>query len=134
MNQQTLLLIKSNAVAKKHVGHILSMVEEHGFRIVALKVFSFTSALAAEFYKEHIGKEFYPRLEKFMCIGDTVAAILEKENAIAELRELLGSVEPEKRKPGTIRYLYGDGITDNGAHASDCPISAEHEIGVIFSD
>ena len=67
-----------------------------------------------------------------MTSDDTVALILEKENAIHDLRELIGAVEPELRKPGTIRYLYGEGVTENGVHASDCLQSAKREIEVVF--
>jgi nucleoside-diphosphate kinase len=133
MIEQSLFLIKPNAVAEGHVGHIISMLEDHGFAILQMKLFRFDPELSRRFYKDHLNQEFYPRLESFMCSGDTIALLLEKENAIHELRELMGDVMPEKRKPGTIRALYGKGITDNGAHASDCIESAKREIRVIFA-
>ncbi len=132
MIRQSLFLIKPNAVAEGHVGDIISIVEREHFRIKAMRMFRFDKELSALFYKDHLNKEFYPRLESFMCSGDTVAMILEKENAIHDLRELMGDVIPEKRKPGSIRALYGKGITDNGAHASDCEQSAVREIKVLF--
>lgn len=134
MIEKTLFLIKPNAVAHKHVGHIITMVEQQGFYISEIRKFSFTPDLAAEFYAEHIGKPFYPRLVDFMCSGDTIGLILEKENAIHDLRELIGDVEPAKRKPHTIRAKYGEGVTENGVHASDCPVSAAREIPIIFPD
>jgi len=132
MITRTLLLIKPDAVEANHVGEIISMVQHRGFDIPQAKVFSFDPKLCAEFYKDHLGKDFYPRLEAFMCKGRTWALILEKEDAVHELRELLGDVIPEKRKAGTIRAVFGHGITDNGAHGSDSEMSAEREIGVIF--
>ncbi|MDI3503392.1 MAG: nucleoside-diphosphate kinase [Candidatus Cloacimonadota bacterium] len=134
MIEQSLFLIKPNAVSSRHVGHIITMLEEHDFAIRQMKLFRFDQELARRFYQEHLEKEFYPRLESFMCSGNTVALLLEKEHAIHELRELMGEVEPEKRKPGTIRALYGNGVTDNGAHASDSAASAIREIGIIFPE
>lgn len=127
-------MIKPNAVMRGHVGHIISMLEDHGFSIVKMKLFRFNEELSHAFYAEHIGKDFFPRLQRFMCSGNTVALLLEREDAIKVLRELIGDVSPEKRKPGTIRALYGDGITENGAHASDSLASAKREIEVIFGD
>ncbi|MCB5251672.1 MAG: nucleoside-diphosphate kinase [Candidatus Cloacimonadaceae bacterium] len=132
MIEQSLFLIKPNAVMRGHVGQIITMLEDQGFAIVKMKLFRFDEELARIFYAEHIGKEFYPRLQRFMCSGNTVALLLERENAIKVLRELIGDLSPEKRKPGTIRALYGDGVTENGAHASDSLESAKRETEVIF--
>ncbi len=99
---------------------------------MALKLFRFDRGLASEFYAEHLGKSFFDKLVDFMMSDDTVAIVVEKENAIQDLRELIGAVEPEKRKPGTIRFLFGEGVTENGVHASDSELSAFREIGVIF--
>jgi len=132
MIQKTLLLIKPDAVKAKHAGEIITMLEHHGFEIIQAKVFRFDQELSRRFYKDHLEKEFYPRLEAFMCSGTSWALELEREEAVHELRELLGDVIPEKRAEGTIRARYGTGITDNGAHGSDCPDSALREIGVIF--
>ncbi len=133
MIEQSLLLIKPNAVQHKHIGHIISLLEKSGYHLAALKLFRFDDELASKFYAEHIGKPFFPGLVKFMTSADTVAIIVEKENAIHDLRDLIGAVEPDKRKPGTIRFLFGEGVTENGVHASDSFASAEREIGVIFS-
>jgi len=132
MNQQTLLLIKPNAVAHQHVGHIISIIEDYGFTIMNIKVFQFTREKAEFFYIMHKGKGFYERLVDFMCSGVTFALLLEKKNAVEELRELIGEVEPEKRKPGTIRALYADGVTENAVHASDSLANAKREISLIF--
>lgn len=132
MTQQTLLLIKPNAVKHKHIGEIISILEKEGYHLQAMKLFRFDEALAARFYAEHQGKGFYERLINFMCSDNTVGIIVEKENAITALRDLIGAVEPELRKPNTIRYLYGEGVTENGVHASDSEQSALREIGIIF--
>lgn len=132
MIERSLLLIKPNAVQHKHIGHIISLLERGGYQISALKLFRFDNELAAQFYAEHVGKSFFAHLVDFMTSADTVAIIVEKANAIHDLRELIGAVEPEKRKPGTIRFLFGEGVTENGVHASDSAQSAEREIQVIF--
>ncbi|PKN73807.1 MAG: nucleoside-diphosphate kinase [Candidatus Cloacimonetes bacterium HGW-Cloacimonetes-3] len=132
MLEHSLLLIKPNAVQHKHIGHIISLLERGGYHISALKLFRFDEKLASRFYAEHVGKSFFPGLVQFMTSADTVAIIVEKENVIHDLRELIGAVEPEKRKPGTIRFLFGEGVTENGVHASDSDVSANREIGVIF--
>jgi len=132
MNEQSLLLIKPNAVEHHHVGHIISIVEAHGFVITNIKVFKFERDRAEEFYAMHRGKEFYARLVSFMCSGDTIALLLEKKDAVAKLRDLVGDADPAKRLPGTIRALYADGVTENAVHASDSPEAAKREIGLVF--
>lgn len=132
MNQQTLLLIKPNAVLHRHAGEIIHMVEQSAFLMRDIKIMRFSRELAAEFYAEHLGKEFYQRLIDFMCSGETIAMLVEKENAVADLRKLVGDTDPAKREPGTIRALYAEGITENAVHASDSPDHAKREIGLIF--
>lgn len=132
MNERTLMLIKPNAVEHHHVGHIISMVEDHGFTLINIKVLQFTREKAEQFYVVHREKGFFERLIGFMCSGVTVALLLERNDAVEQLRELIGEVEPEKRKPGTIRALYAEGVTENAVHASDSPQSAKYEIGLVF--
>lgn len=134
MIEQTLLLIKPNATKKKHIGDILSIIEKNGYEIKNLKAFTFDTALANKFYKEHIGKEFFERLISFMMSGLTVGALLEKDDAVLSLRELIGSTKPENRKPGTIRALYADSFTENAVHASDSHDHALREIFLIFPE
>lgn len=132
MSEQSLLLIKPNAVRHGHIGHIISLIEHGGYHLCDLKLFRFDAALAERFYAEHVGKDFFAKLVDFMASDDTVAIVVQKENAIHDLRELIGAVQPELRKPGTIRFLYGEGVTENGVHASDSLASAKREIEVIF--
>ncbi len=132
MSEQTLLLIKPNAVKGGHIGHIISMIESKGFIIRNIKTFMFTPELAAEFYREHLGKSFFERLISFMISGTTVAILLEKKNAVHDLRQLVGEAEPEKREPNTIRAIYAEGVTENAVHASDSPENSSREIELIF--
>jgi nucleoside-diphosphate kinase len=132
MPEQTLLLIKPNATQKKVIGKIISIIEEHGFNILKLRSFFFDLELVTAFYAEHIGKEFFTRLTDFMMSGMIVGLLLEKEDAVHELRELIGSTEPSTRKPDTIRALYADSYNQNAVHASDSHDHALYEIKLIF--
>lgn len=132
MIEQSLMLIKPNAVNKNHVGHIITITEEHGFTLKNIKVLQFDRQSAAEFYMVHEGKEFFERLLDFMCSGTTVALLLERKDAVNKLRELVGDADPEIRKPNTIRATFADSITENAVHASDSPLTAKREIALIF--
>lgn len=132
MKEKSLFLIKPNAIRNKHIGHIISILEEENYEFCAIKIFRFDRSLAERFYAEHEGKAFYEPLLNFMTSDKTIAIIVQKENAIQDLRELIGDVDPQNRKPGTIRDLYAEGITENAVHASDSIFSAEREIGIIF--
>lgn len=129
---QTLLIIKPNAFAHRHAGHIISLVEEAGFFLRQARVFTFTPEAAAEFYHIHQGKEFFDRLIKFTCSAPVFALLLEKENAVQDLRKLVGEADPAKREAGTIRDIYAEGITANAVHASDSIDNAKLEIGLVF--
>lgn len=134
MTDRSLLLIKPNAVQHHHVGHIISIVEEHGFKLRDIRIFQFNPASADEFYSVHRGKEFFERLIRFMCSGETVALLLERHDAVHLLRELVGDADPAKREPHTIRARYAEGITENAVHGSDCDESAKREIKLIFGN
>ena len=132
MTDRSLLLIKPNAVQHHHVGHIISIVEDHGFKLRDIKIFQFTSASAEEFYEAHRGKEFFERLVRFMCSGETIALLLERNDAVELLRELVGDADPAKRAPHTIRASYAEGVTENAVHASDSIAASKREIKLIF--
>lgn len=132
MTEKTLLLIKPNAVQHRHVGHIISMVEEHGFVLTNIKIFKFSRDKAEQFYISHKGKDFFDRLVQYMCSGETVGIVLEKTNAVAELREMIGDADPKHRKANTIRAMYAEGVTENAVHASDSVENANREISIIF--
>ncbi len=133
MNQQTLLLIKPNACKKNVIGRILDIAECNQFKIKQLKMFQMDHDLADRFYEMHIGKDFYQGLKDFMTSDVTVGVILEKDNAIDELRLLVGNTDPVKANPGTIRHMYGESITINAVHASDSEENAKREINIIFN-
>ena len=134
MPEQTLLLTKPNATQKRVIGKIISIIEESGFSIRKIRSFYFDRDLVDAFYAEHIGKDFYTRLTDFMMSGMIVGLLLEKEDAVHELRELIGTTDPEIRKPGTIRALYADSYNQNAVHASDSHDHALHEISLIFPE
>lgn len=130
----TFTYIKPTAVRNKNVGIILSMIENEGFRIVALKKTMFTMEMAKEFYIDHEGKEFFDRLMQHSVSGPIVAVILEKKDAVLEFREFIGSTNPVDAKIGTIRKLFGENVTSNAVHGSDSEDSALREAAFFFSN
>ena len=107
MTDRTLMIIKPDAVSHNHVGEILKRVEENGFRIVELQMMKLTRAQAAEFYAIHKGKAFYGGLMDFMTSGPTIPLVLEKANAVALLREVVGATNPTVAEEGSIRKAFG---------------------------
>ena len=134
MEQYTLLLIKPDSTKKNHIGAILKIIEEHGFIIKELKMFQMDNETSSKFYAIHKGKDFYEKLLKFMRSGKTVAAVLQRDDAIQELRKLVGKTDYHNTKPETIRRIYGESITKNAVHASDSVEHAKTEIKIIFPD
>jgi nucleoside-diphosphate kinase len=132
MLESTLLLIKANAVKHKHVGEIISIIEKDGFTIQDIKIFTFDQELIKNFYKDHLGKAFFPNLQEFMMSGPTIALKLQRDQAIMRLRQLNGDADPDKREAGTIRALYADTITANAVHSSDSQANAIRELAIIF--
>ncbi|MCX6283161.1 MAG: nucleoside-diphosphate kinase, partial [Bacteroidetes bacterium] len=100
---------------------------------IALKIIHLSRQQAGHFYAEHSAKGFYEDLTRFMSSGPIIAAILEKENAVAEFRKLIGATDPSKAEPGTVRNLYGKSITENAVHGSDADLTAEREGNFFFS-
>jgi len=126
-------MIKPSALAAGHSGEILAMIEKAGFRLVAMKLVRLSKYQAGLFYAEHSSKGFYGDLTSFMSSGPIIAAILEKDNAVTEFRQLIGATDPSKADPGTVRKLYGKSITENAVHGSDADSSAEREGNFFFS-
>lgn len=129
----TFTMIKPGAVNHEYIGPILTMIHDHGFKIIAMKFMILRHDEAKTFYAEHKGKDFYDYLIEFMCSGPVVAMILEKENAVEEYRKLMGSTNPENAEKGTIRYIYADDMRHNAVHGSDSDDSAERESNFFFS-
>lgn len=134
MLEKSLLLIKPDAVSKKKIGAILQIIEDSGFNLLLLKMFPMDRETAERFYSIHREKPFYNKLIDFMTDGKIVAAVVEKENAIHDLRHLVGDTDPSKAAKGTIRNKYGETVTHNSVHASDSAEHAVTEIETIFPD
>jgi len=130
---RTFTMIKPDAVANGHMGAILDQIIKNGFTPVALKYTYLTPELAGKFYEVHKERPFYADLVKFMSSGPIVAAILEKENAVAEFRTLIGATDPSKAEAGTIRQLFAKSIEANAVHGSDSDENAEIEGNFFFS-
>lgn len=126
-------MIKPDAVANNHIGPILAKMNEAGFRIVAMKYTRLTKEMAGRFYEVHKERPFYGELTDYMSSGAIVAAILEKENAVADFRKLIGATDPSKAEPGTIRALFAKSIAANAVHGSDSDENAIIEGNFFFS-
>ncbi len=132
MKQRTLLMIKPDAVERNLIGKIVDRLETAGFKIVELKMVHLTEARAREFYKVHEGKPFLDELVNFMSSSPIVAMGLEKENAVDDLREIIGATDPAKAACGTIRQNFAIDIGKNSVHASDSPENAKIELNFHF--
>ena len=130
---QTFTMIKPIAVKNNFIGPILKMVNEAGFKLKAMKFTHLTKQQAMEFYSVHAGKYFYEELTSFMSSGPIIAAILEKENAVADYRKLIGATDPAKADEGTIRKLYAESMSHNAVHGSDSDENAAIESDFFFS-
>lgn len=130
---KTLTMIKPGAVKNRHIGAILNMIEEAGFRISAIKSLKLTREDAEEFYAEHRERPFFNDLVEFMSSGPIVAAILLKDNAVVDFRKLIGSTDPKEAEDGTIRKLFAASKSKNAIHGSDSDESAERESTFFFS-
>ena len=130
---RTLTMIKPDAVKAGNIGNILSMMNNAGFRIIAMKYTRMNAEVAGKFYEVHRGKPFYDELVSFMSSGPIVAAILEKDNAVEDFRALIGATNPEEAAEGTIRKDFASNIEQNTVHGSDSPESADNEINYFFN-
>lgn len=126
-------MVKPHAVADNHVGGILKMIEDGGFRIVALKKTQLTAAQAGKFYEVHAERPFYGELCEMMSAGPIVAMILEKDNAVADFRALIGSTDPTEAAEGTVRKAFAKSKSENAVHGSDSDENAAIESSFFFS-
>ena len=131
--QRTFSIIKPDAVAKAATGDILRALQEKGFRIIGMKMLEITKEQAEGFYAVHAGKPFFGSLTDFMSSGPIVVLALEKDNAIADLRELMGATNPANAKEGTIRRRWADSIERNAIHGSDAEDTARFELSYFFA-
>lgn len=130
--EQTLSIIKPDAVKKNVIGQILARLEAAGLRIVAARMMHLSRAEAEGFYAVHRGRPFFGALVEFMTSGPVLVQVLEGENAIARNRELMGATDPRKAAKGTIRADFAASIDANAVHGSDAPETARYEIAYFF--
>jgi nucleoside-diphosphate kinase len=133
MSNRTFTMIKPDAMKNGHAGAIIDRFIKEGFRVVALKQTKLSTEKAGEFYAVHKERPFYGELVEFMSSGVIIAAILEKENAVAAFRELIGATNPALAAEGTIRKLYATSIGENAVHGSDSDENAGIEGDFFFS-
>lgn len=132
--EQTLSIIKPDAVAKNVIGKILDRFESNGLKVVALKKIKLSKADAAKFYDIHKERPFFAELVEFMTSGPVVVSVLEGGDAVSKNRELMGATNPSEAKPGTIRADFAKNIDANAVHGSDSLENAKKEIAFFFSD
>jgi nucleoside-diphosphate kinase len=129
----TFTMIKPDAVEANNIGPILAKINEGGFRILAMKYLRLTKEQAGQFYAVHKERPFYGELVTYMSNGPIVAAVLTKDNAVADFRKLIGATDPTKADEGTIRKLFAKSIAANAIHGSDSDENAEIEANFFFS-
>jgi len=131
--QKTFSIIKPDAVASGKAGKILALLEENGFRIVALRMANLSQSQAEGFYAVHKERPFYGSLVKFMTEGPVVLMALEREDAVKKLREVMGATNPANAAEGTVRKLFAESIERNAIHGSDAPETAAQELQFFFN-
>jgi nucleoside-diphosphate kinase len=133
VKERTFSIIKPDAVKGKKAGKILARIEEAGFTLVAVRQRHLTKAQAEGFYHVHRARPFFGSLVEFMTSGPCITMVLEKDGAIASLRELMGATDPAKAAAGTIRKDFAESIEANAIHGSDGPDTAAFEVGYFFA-
>jgi nucleoside-diphosphate kinase len=134
MNNRTFTMIKPDAFANGHSGAILDIILKSGFKLIALKMTRLSTEKAGAYYAVHRARPFYGELVEFMSRGPILAAILEKENAVADFRKLIGATDPAKADKGTIRQLFAASLGENAIHGSDSDENALLECDFFFSN
>lgn len=133
MSNRTFTMVKPDAFSKGHSGAIIDKILKSGFRVIALKLTRLSKEKAGEFYAVHKERPFYGELVEFMSSGPIIAAILEKDNAVADFRKLIGATDPAKADEGTIRKLFASSVGENAIHGSDSDENATIEGNFFFS-
>ena len=133
MTNRTFTMIKPDAMKKGVQGQIIDRIIQAGFRIVSLKMTRLGKEKAGEFYEIHKERPFYGELVEFMSSGPIIAAVLEKDNAVAAFRQFIGATDPAKAEAGTIRKLYASSVGENAIHGSDSDENAAIESSFFFS-
>ncbi|MDA0773668.1 MAG: nucleoside-diphosphate kinase [Bacteroidetes bacterium] len=133
VTNRTFTMIKPDAVAQRHIGAILEKINAAGFKIVAMKYTQLSQRDAEAFYAVHAARPFFGELVAFMTRGPIVAAVLEKDNAVADFRTLIGATNPAEAAEGTIRKLFATSVGENAVHGSDSDANAAIEAAFHFS-
>jgi nucleoside-diphosphate kinase len=128
----TLAIIKPDAVAATRTGRILALLEERGFAVRAARMLRLTTSQAEAFYAVHRERPFFRPLVTFMTSGPCIPLALERDNAVAYLREVIGATDPKEAAPGTVRALYAESKERNAIHASDSDENASREVAFFF--
>jgi nucleoside-diphosphate kinase len=134
MIERTLAILKPDCVRKNLQGEVLSRIQKAGFKVVGLKQIRLTEATAGAFYAVHKGRPFYNDLVEFMSSGACVPLALEKENAVADFRKLIGATDPREAAEGTIRKIFAESKGENIIHGSDSSENGKIEVGFFFSE
>ncbi len=132
--EKTLIILKPDAVKNKHIGHILTRIEEEQFQILGMKMVQLSKSDAEKFYEVHKERPFYQDLCEYMSSGPVVVAALQSQNAVAKWRDLIGATDPAEAAPNTIRKLYAESKEANAVHGSDSADNAKQEISFFFQD
>jgi nucleoside-diphosphate kinase len=131
--EKTLTIVKPDAVSAGNMGKVLAHLQNEGFRILSLKLLRLSTAQARAFYEVHRERPFYDSLVAFMTSGPVVPVALERENAVAHLRQVMGATDSTQAAPGTVRALYGTNVERNAIHGSDSAENAALELSFFFS-
>ncbi|MBI3578592.1 MAG: nucleoside-diphosphate kinase [Ignavibacteriales bacterium] len=131
--ERTLAILKPDCVKKNLQGEVIARIQKAGFKVLGFKMIRLTKETAGAFYAVHKGRPFYDGLVEFMSSGPCVPIALEKENAVADFRTLIGATDPKDAAPGTIRKLYADNKGENIVHGSDSPENGKIEVAFFFS-
>ncbi len=134
MSNRTFTIVKPDSVRKGNFGRIVSRIEDAGFRILGLRKVALSQGQAEAFYAVHKERPFYGDLVKYMTSGPVYVAALERDNAVPELRKLMGATDPKKADAGTIRAEFGESIEQNAIHGSDSDDNAKIEITFFFAE
>jgi nucleoside-diphosphate kinase len=134
MERRILCLIKPDAVAANRIGAIVDNLEARGFKVIQMRMETWSEGLAKEFYDDIKDKWYFERNVEFMTSGPVVAMLLERENAIEELRRYVGATDPKEANPGTLRGKFGTELPRNAVHASDSPEAVSRESHLIFGE
>ena len=130
--ERTLAIVKPDAVSRNLIGRIVAHLEDDGFVVKEMRMVRLSEERAREFYAVHAERPFFDSLVAFMTSGPCVPMVLEREDAVARLREVIGATDPAKAEEGTVRRLYAESVERNAIHASDSPENAAREVEFFF--